>query len=418
MHQRVRERLPHLPVLVDAAERHRAQQTALLAAARAVSIGDAVDNDGIGYRRVTHQYSAKYVRYSDPGKPGTVLVEDIATGERLDVTRQEEDAFWAWAVIETLRLTGVRVEELLEITHLALISYRLPDTGEIVPLLQIVPSKSDEERLLLVSPELASVLATIVTRLREENGGAVPLVARYDDHERVTGPPLPHLFQRRVGWRSTVIGMTYVYGLLNDTIDRAGLRDSAGQPLRYTPHDFRRMFVTEAVTGGLPVHIAARLLGHHSIATTQAYLAVFQDDLIRTYRGFLDKRRATRPETEYREPTAEEWREFQQHFELRKLELGTCGRPYGTPCKHEHACIRCPMLRVDPKQRGRLIEIIQNLTDRITEARMNGWLGEVQGLQTSLQAARDKLGSLERTLKNGRAGVTDLGIPIPPKPPR
>jgi hypothetical protein len=33
MHQRVRERLPHLPVLVDAAERHRAQQTALLAAA-------------------------------------------------------------------------------------------------------------------------------------------------------------------------------------------------------------------------------------------------------------------------------------------------------------------------------------------------------------------------------------------------
>jgi hypothetical protein len=26
-----------------------------------------------------------------------------------------------------------------------------------------------------------------------------------------------------------------------------------------------------------------------------------------------------------------EWQEFQQHFELRKLELGTCGRPYGTP---------------------------------------------------------------------------------------
>lgn len=412
MHQRVRERLPHLPVLVDTAERHRAQQTALLAAARAVSIGEVFEHDGVRYLRVIHQYSTKYVRYSDPGTPGTVLVEDVATGDRMDVTRQEEDAFWAWAVIETLRLTGVRVEELLEITHLALVSYRLPDTGEIVPLLQIVPSKSDEERLLLVSPELASVLATIVTRLREENGGTVPLVARYDDHERVTGPPLPHLLQRRIGWRSTVIGMTYVYDLLNNTIDRAGLRDSTGQPLRYTPHDFRRMFVTEAVTGGLPVHIAARLLGHHSIATTQAYLAVFQDDLIRAYRGFLDKRRAIRPETEYREPTAEEWREFQQHFELRKLELGTCGRPYGTPCKHEHACIRCPMLRVDPKQRGRLIEIVQNLTDRITEARMNGWLGEVQGLQVSLQAARDKLANLDRTIKNARSNVADLGIPV------
>lgn len=28
----------------------------------------------------------------------------------------------------------------------------------------------------------------------------------------------------------------------------------------------------------------------------------------------------------------------QRHFELRKVSLGTCGRPYGTPCKHEHAC--------------------------------------------------------------------------------
>ncbi|MGH3815553.1 MAG: tyrosine-type recombinase/integrase, partial [Pseudonocardiaceae bacterium] len=417
MHQRVRERLPHLPALLDTAQRHRTQHTALLLAARATAIGDTFEHDGIRYRRVIHTYSPKYIKYSDPGTPGTVLIENIATGERTDITGEEDDSFWAWAIIETLRLTGVRVEELLEITHLALVSYRLPDTGEIVPLLQIVPSKSDEERLLLVSPELASVLATIVTRLRQDNGGTVPLVARYDDHERITGPPLPHLFQRKIGWRPTVIGMTYVYDLLGDTIDRAGLHDSTGRPLRYTPHDFRRMFVTDAVTGGLPVHIAARLLGHHSIATTQAYLAIFQDDLIRAYRSFLDKRRATRPETEYREPTPEEWHEFQQHFQLRKLELGTCGRPYGTPCKHEHACIRCPMLRIDPKQRGRLIEIIQNLQDRITEARMNSWLGEAQGLQISLQAARDKLTSLERTLTNSRAGTTDLGMPILPGPP-
>ena len=418
MHQRVRERLPHLPVLVDTAQRHRTQRTALLAAARATAIEDSFDHNGIHYRRVAHTYSPNYAKYSDPGTPGAVLIENVDSGEQIDITREEQDAFWAWAIIETLRLTGVRVEELLEITHLALVSYRLPDTGEIVPLLQIVPSKSDEERLLLVSPELASVLATIVTRLRGENNGTVPLVARYDDHERVTGPPLPHLFQRRIGWRPTVISMTYVYDLLGDTINRAGLQDPTGQPLRYTPHDFRRMFVTEAVTGGLPVHIAAHLLGHHNIATTQAYLAVFQDDLIRTYRSFLDKRRATRPETEHREPTTEEWREFQQHFQLRKVELGTCGRPYGTPCKHEHACIRCPMLRIDPKQRGRLIEIIHNLQERITEARINGWLGEVQGLQTSLQTARDKLANLERTLKNGRTSTTDLGMPILPEPPR
>jgi len=49
---------------------------------------------------------------------------------------------------------------------------RRPDAGEQVPLLQIVPSKSNEERLF-VSPELASVLVTIVTRLRRLHCGAL-----------------------------------------------------------------------------------------------------------------------------------------------------------------------------------------------------------------------------------------------------
>ncbi|MEU7764992.1 hypothetical protein AB0B25_07695 [Nocardia sp. NPDC049190] len=126
-----------------------------------------------------------------------VLVEELATGKRINVNRTEDDAFWAWAIIETLRHTGVRIEELLELTHLALTSYQLPDTREFVPLLQIVPSKTNEERLLLVSPELASVLAIVISRLRRTNGGLVPLSARYDPHERTTGPDLPHLFQRR-----------------------------------------------------------------------------------------------------------------------------------------------------------------------------------------------------------------------------
>jgi site-specific recombinase XerC len=340
-----------------------------------------------------------------------VVVEDLATGERLDLTRAEDDAFWSWAVIETLRHTGVRIEELLELTQFALVSYTLADTGEVVPLLQVVPSKSDEERLLLVGPELASVLASIVSRLRQRHGGMIPLTCRYDTLERVTGPPLPHLFQRKWGHRHEVISKRTVQKLLTDTLRRTGLRDAAGEALHYTPHDFRRMFATESVTGGLPVHIAARLLGHRNLNTTQAYLAVFNDDLVRTYRAFLDRRRAQRPTSDYREPTDTEWREFEQHFALRKLELGTCARPYGSPCKHEHACIRCPMLRVDPAQRRRLTEIVRNLAERITEARHNGWHGEVEGLQTSLEAAKNKLATIDRQPATNPRALTDLGIP-------
>ncbi len=412
IHQRIRERLPHLPILVDVAERHKADQASLLAALKPVAVDGTFEHGGRRYRR-TIPPSYRRLNYQSETVPD--LAVDLETGEILDIGKSEHRAFWSWAAIETLRHTGVRVEELIEITHLALVSYRLPKTGEVVPMLQIVPSKSNEERLLLVSPELASVLATIITRLRNENGGSIPLTRRYDGHERVTGPALPHLFQHRLGGNWYVPSPNTIQSRLNETLEQTGLVDPAGNPLRYTPHDFRRMFATDAVNSGLPIHIVSKLLGHKNINTTQAYTAVFPEQLVRTYRAFLDARRKQRPEAEYREPTNEEWNEFQQHFELRKLELGTCGRPYGTPCKHEHACIRCPSLRLDPKARNRLTEIIANLRDRIIEAKSNGWTGEVEGLNVSLSAAASKLTSLDRMNARGDEAArkpTDLGIPV------
>jgi hypothetical protein len=69
------------------------------------------------------------------------------------------------------------------------------------------------------------------------------------------------------------------------------------------------------------------------------------------------------------------------------------------------------MLRVDPNQRNRLIEIVRSLTDRIDEARANGWFGEVQGLQIGLEAARAKLVSLDRASRSS-GSITQLGIPM------
>jgi hypothetical protein len=75
------------------------------------------------------------------------------------------------------------------------------------------------------------------------------------------------------------------------------------------------------------------------------------------------------------------------------------------------------MMRIDPRQRARLVEIIHNLDERITEARHNGWLGEVQGLRTSLDAARKKLVALDRT-SGPRPSVADLGLPAIAQPSR
>jgi hypothetical protein len=51
MHQRVRERLPHLPALADAAGRCLAETTALLAAAAGCEPGEVFDHAGSRYRR-------------------------------------------------------------------------------------------------------------------------------------------------------------------------------------------------------------------------------------------------------------------------------------------------------------------------------------------------------------------------------
>ena len=418
MHQRIRERLPHLDAIVEAVEDQRRSTSELLDRASRSRVGQTFEHADLTYQRVAQYTKERAARHMGSPK---VMVQRLDTGERRDATQAEDDAFWCWAVVETLRHTGIRLEELLELTQLAVVQYQLSDTGEVVPLLQIVPSKNDQERVLLIGPELANVLAAIITRLRQRHGGKVPAVSRYDPSERLDGPPLPHLFQRFSNQqaRNSVLNLEQVHRLLNLAVAHAGITNAAGEPMRFVPHDFRRMFATEAVTGGLPVHIAAKVLGHASLETTQHYLAVFPDQMIRAYRAYIDKRRSIRPEAEYREPTEKEWVEFHQHFHERKLELGTCGRPYGTPCKHEHACIRCPMLRVDPRQRGRIVEIIANLTERIKEADVNGWRGEVAGLKTSREAAAKKLTNLDRAAGlagQNPAGKAELGIPTPRNP--
>jgi integrase len=401
MHQRIRELAPILPALVATAEMRKNSAHQLLAAARAGQPGAIFEATGEVLRRLVYQ--------TDPavggrGRPGVIYATDPEGGPRRNLTLEEENAFWSWAIVEVLRHTGARIEEMLELTHRSLAAYTLPATGEVIPLLQITPSKTDRERLLVVSPELAEVLAEIIHRVRAGTT-QLPLAIRYDGAERLHSPPLPFLFQRPWGLSNVCFTNTRVKELLDVTAASSGIAGPDGRPVRFTPHDFRRIFATEAVAAGLPVHIAAKLLGHQTLATTQAYVAVYDEQVIEHHRAFIARRRATRPSVEYREPTDTEWDEFLGHFEHRKVELGTCGRAYATACPHEHACIRCPVLRPDPAQTSRLSEIISNLAARITEAHQHGWLGEIEGLETSLAAARQKLAAMDRIAGLGPAPV-------------
>lgn len=399
MDARTRDRLPVLPVLVRSVAEHRDKAAELLDAALRTEPGARFTVTG-----------ATLVRsVVDRGEPGKVWAHDAQTGRRRDLTREEDHAFWAWATVEVLRATGIRVEELTELSHHSLVQYRLPTSGELVPLLQILPSKTDAERLLVAGPELADVLATIIGRIRSRSG-AVPAVPAYDPRERAWAPPAPLLFQHRVAGELRAITGCGVRRLLTEALARTGLVGPVdGRALRFTPHDFRRMFITDAIANGLPPHIAQVVAGHRDINVTLGYKAVYPEEAIQAHLGFLARRRALRPSEEYRTPTDEEWQEFLGHFERRKVSVGTCARAFGTPCIHEHACVRCPMLWPDPGQRSRLVEIRDNTLARIEEAEREGWLGEVEGLRVSLAGAEDKLAQIDR--RTTRDAPTHLGMP-------
>jgi hypothetical protein len=169
----------------------------------------------------------------------------------------------------------------------------------------------------------------------------------------------------------------------------------------------RHLFITDAVINGLPPHITQVIAGHRDINVTLGYKAVYPEEAIQSHLAFLARRRALRPTDEYRAPTDEEWQEFLGHLERRKVSTGTCGRAFGTPCIHEHTCIRCSMLWPDPAQRDRLVEIHDNLISRITEAEREGWLGEIEGLKISLAGTEDKLAQIDRRPQT----VMNLGMP-------
>jgi hypothetical protein len=399
MDQRTRERLPVLPALVSWVRAERDRTADLLAAAEPTQPGALFTAAGTTLRRTVMKTETT----------GRVWAEDPDTSTRRDLTFDEHRGFWTWAMVEVLRHTGIRIEELTELSHHSLIQYRLPGTGELIPLLQITPSKTDTERLLVISPELADVLSAIIARIRAGQAN-VPLVVSYDKNERVYNPPMPLLFQWRRRLENRAVSERSLRTYLDHALGALGVKDTTGTALRYTFHDFRRLFLTDAIMHGMPPHIAQLVAGHRDINTTMGYKAVYPEEVISSHRAFIARRRALRPSEEYRTPTDDEWAQFIGHFEHRKVAIGDCGRAYDTPCIHEHSCMRCPLLRPDPAARPRLLQIRDNLIARIAEAESHHWLGEAEGLKVSLAGADAKLAQMDQITAQ-RSHSVQLGIP-------
>ncbi len=216
---------------------------------------------------------------------------------------------------------------------------------------------------------------------------------------------MPFLFHLREGGRSRGISMGATRRWLIDTANALDLREVNGTPLRFTPHDFRRMFITALVNdvyrSTSPRRSSATPTSRPSAATSRS----IRGTSFVAYDKFIASRRTLRPSQEYREPTQQEWTEFEEHFLRRKVSLGNCRRAYGSGCSHEHACIRCQFLQVHPAQMGQLNAIEANLRARVDEAGANSWLGDVDQLLVTL-------GHLDRKKEQVQQMLASLPTPL------
>jgi len=135
----VRIRQPLLPPLVQHVESQYEQYRDLLAAGTATDAGGVFACGDVRFERLPNK-----AHVSEQPAYESVRVRECASGRIINVVEREYFTFWRWAAVEVLRLSRIRIEELVELCHLSIRQYRRPN-DEVIALLVIAPSKTDRK---------------------------------------------------------------------------------------------------------------------------------------------------------------------------------------------------------------------------------------------------------------------------------
>lgn len=101
MRQRTRTLAPRLPTLIDTAQRRHHDAMALHDTAQSMPAGAQFDLAGVTYVRI-----ARSSHYRDGDR--RPAVRRLHDGLTVQTFQNEDEAFWAWAIVEALRQTGTR----------------------------------------------------------------------------------------------------------------------------------------------------------------------------------------------------------------------------------------------------------------------------------------------------------------------
>ena len=104
MADRTRERQPLLPLLAGYVDQHHRELESLLAATREARPGQEFTHHGRRYRRTNSRHDQDRAQ-AERAMPARVI--DQVTGRMFNVALEEARAFWEWAIVGTLRHSGI-----------------------------------------------------------------------------------------------------------------------------------------------------------------------------------------------------------------------------------------------------------------------------------------------------------------------
>jgi hypothetical protein len=316
MDQRTRERLPVLPALAAAADRERKDAAARLDAARPPGPARLFTAGGQTLRRPAWPTGSPRIWAEDPA-PATPRPDPRGRPRVLGLGRHRGPAPHRHPRRGTDRALAPQPGPVPAPVH------RRAD-----PAAAYRPVQDRRNGSWSSTPELADVLSAIITRIRGADG-AVPLVAAYDTHERTWNPPMPLLFQRRIGLENRPIGPSTPHPRPpRQRARRSGLTGTGRPAAHFQPHDFRRLFTTDAILNGMPPHIAQLVVGHRDINTTMGYKAVYPEEAINGHRAFIARRRSSGPAKNTGPRPTRNGTSSSATSSAASVALGDCGRAY------------------------------------------------------------------------------------------
>jgi integrase len=327
----------------------------------------------------------------------------------------EAAAFWDWALLELLVLSGLRVEEACELTTLDVLRRRLPD-GRRYFLLHVKPSKYDRARVIPIGDGLGRIIPEMVRHVRTFYGAdTIPPVRSWDSHEKRWNPTAPYLLQTAAGHPS-VIDIGTIRNRLAGLSRAAGARRSDGRQLVLRPHDCRRMFASEHLNNSTPPHVIQALLGHATIDTVLIYAKLYPTTLVDEYRKTLRGVYEARYGSEaFKNPSTGEWQALDQACAMRDMGTHLCALPIGEHCPKGLVCLGCshaqPKRSAVPAFRGMLASHLRVLHRAREIGEPAGQVAarelEVERIRSALRRAEELSTDVAALIEATASGNTD-----------